>query len=65
MKIFTSSLWELFTNYVLEWMGLNSYDYDGLHFTSKNECGNDNEHECKQEYVNGSLLPKKQNEEFI
>ena len=46
-------------------MGLNSYDYDGLHFTSKNECGNDNEHECKQEYVNGSLLPKKQNGKFI
>ena len=25
-----SSPWKLVTNYVLEWMGLNLYDYDGL-----------------------------------
>ena len=27
---FASSLWKLVTNYVLEWMGLNFYDYDGI-----------------------------------
>ena len=27
---FASSPWKLVTNYVLEWMGLNFYDYDGL-----------------------------------
>ena len=29
-NIFASSPWKLVTNYVLAWMGLNSYDYDGL-----------------------------------
>ena len=29
-KNFASSPWKLVTNYVLEWMGLNFYDYDGL-----------------------------------
>ena len=27
---FASSPWKLVTNYVLEWMGLIFYDYDGL-----------------------------------
>ena len=27
---FASSTWKLVTNYVLEWMGLNFYDYDGI-----------------------------------
>ena len=29
-NFFASSSWKLVTNYVLEWMGLNFYDYDGL-----------------------------------
>ena len=28
--VFASSPWKLVTNYILEWMGLNFYDYDGL-----------------------------------
>ena len=28
--LFASSPWKLVTNFVLEWMGLNFYDYDGL-----------------------------------
>ena len=27
---FASSLWKLVTNYLLEWIGLNFHDYDGL-----------------------------------
>ena len=30
---FASSLWKLVTNYVLEWMGLNFCDYDGIHYS--------------------------------
>ena len=30
LNFFASSLWKLATNYVLEWMGLKFYDYDGL-----------------------------------
>ena len=40
----TSSQWKLVTNYVLEWMGLNFYYYDGLQ--PKMRAGIINEHEC-------------------
>ena len=30
LNFFASYLLKLVTNYVLEWMGLNFYDYDGL-----------------------------------
>ena len=40
----TSSQWKLVTNYVLEWMGLNFYYYDGLQ--PKMSTGIINEHEC-------------------
>ena len=42
--LFASSLWKLVTNYVLEWMGLNFYYYDGLQ--PKMRAGIINEHEC-------------------
>ena len=42
---FASSLWKLITNYVLEWMGLNLYHYDGLQ--PKMSTRIINEHECK------------------
>ena len=41
---FASSPWKLVTNYVLEWMGLNFYYYDGLQ--PKISAGIINEHEC-------------------
>ena len=41
---FASSPWKLVTNYVLEWMGLNFYYYDGLQ--PKMSAGIINEHEC-------------------
>ena len=43
-KKFASSPWKLVTNYVLEWMGLNFYYYDGLQ--PKIRAGIINEHEC-------------------
>ena len=43
-KIFASSQWKLVTNYVLEWMGLNFYYYDGLQ--PEMRAGIINEHEC-------------------
>ena len=42
---FASSPWKLVTNYVLEWMGLNFYYYDGLQ--PKMSPGIINEHECR------------------
>ena len=41
---FASSPWKLVTNYMLEWMGLNFYHYDGLQ--PKMRAGIINEHEC-------------------
>ena len=43
-KYFASSPWKLVTNYVLEWMGLNFYYYDGLQ--PKMRAGIINKHEC-------------------
>ena len=44
---FASSPWKLVTNYMLEWMGLNFYYYDGLQ--PKIRAGIINEHECTRE----------------
>ena len=44
---FASSPWKLVTNYMLEWMGLNFYYYDGLQ--PKIRAGIINEHECRLE----------------
>ena len=41
---FASSPWKLVTNYMLEWVGLNFYYYDGLQ--PKMRAGIINEHEC-------------------
>ena len=41
---FFSKKKELVTNYMLEWMGLNFYHYDGLQ--PKIRAGIINEHEC-------------------
>ena len=45
----TSSPWKLVTNYVLEWMGLNFYYYDGLQ--PEMSVGIINEHECSWDKV--------------
>ena len=43
-KFFASSPWKLVTNYVLEWMRLNFYYYDGLQ--PEIRAGIINENEC-------------------
>ena len=50
---FASSPWKLVANYVLEWMGLNFYFYDGLQ--PKMRARIINEHECTS--LTRHLLP--------
>ena len=52
---FASSPWKLVTNYVLEWMGLNFYYYDGLQ--PKMRAGIINEHECIIKIGPSTLMP--------
>ena len=56
---FASSPWKLVTNYVLEWMGLNFYYYDGLQ--PKMRAAIINEHECSWWLVDAKIAASDKN----